>query len=938
MKGIVFGSLVIALPLAHADWEEITSNVPTTIAGLYAPDERMVSDGTNLYVLGSTGVYVSDDNGSTFTAINTVTGTIGGVDLSTAGLRGLEFENGFVWTFDDPASGRINGLSSIYRLTPGQTTWTPAGNGFPILQTGDVADDISYDSSTGTYYAAASANNASPVPNAGSVWTSTDGLNWTERATGLSGLGLPTSILARDGVAYVHFPNSGLFKSTDQGLNWEAVPAFGNAPYGNLVELNGTVFLHRDNGGDDIEMKFTNDDGATFGSSKVPIGGRHMESGNGILTAAGGGRARFNQTNGNPGMWFSATGGLTWDAIDNTGMQVDNVDQTVDTVVRSSTHIYAITLNSDFTTSRLWRRPLSELDLRATTQIYRDPEGGPKLAGEALTLSVGAAGTGTLSYQWKKGGVDIPGATDADYTIADPQAADNGSYTVEVTGDLGTVTSDAAVLDIRVTLAGLNDPDFVKTGNANWGKAHLLPNGNIVQVDYFSARIFDTSGNLLASRNLGFTDIRNSLVDENGDILLQRDLHLVRIDGNTLEDDASWPTWTATPQLGGRVIRGIAELPGSGYLVVSDRDLDLGADPIDHLVLVNYDGTLDGSFTFFDAADQFANYSKVTVSTDGDIYAGETTNTFYRVSNTGTLLQTYTGAGNVNILRALGDDKVLLVSNGTTPKLYNEDGSRDTSFNPSDLSFSSGDVLDVAQEQNGQLTFAGSFSHFNGVTVPKYARLNTDGTLDTDFNAIQGFETDTLGVIFNSKSMGGITYDPRGFYYVTPLATDNAQFQRNGHRGIARMFADPVSAPPAGTNFADYATANFPEGLRGPDDDGNGNGITNFQEYIHVITDGDFGKLPSGEFRTASELGILTGDPQDQYLTLSVRVRRDATNVSIVPKASADLSNIGTGQANATQVGLPVDAGDVLIYTFRTIFRVADQSRGFLIAEITESP
>ena len=65
--------------------------------------------------------------------------------------------------------------------------------------------------------------------------------------------------------------------------------------------------------------------------------------------------------------------------------------------------------------------------------------------GTALTVAVAGNGssTGTLSYQWRKNGADVPsGGTSATYTIASAAIADTGSYTVVVTRTLnGTTTS-----------------------------------------------------------------------------------------------------------------------------------------------------------------------------------------------------------------------------------------------------------------------------------------------------------------------------------------------------------------------------------------------------------------------------------------------------------------------------------------------------------------
>ena len=71
-------------------------------------------------------------------------------------------------------------------------------------------------------------------------------------------------------------------------------------------------------------------------------------------------------------------------------------------------------------------------------------------AGQTATFSVAATGTGTLTYQWKKNGAAISGATSASYTTPATVASDNGaSFTVTVTGASGSVTSNAATLTVN---------------------------------------------------------------------------------------------------------------------------------------------------------------------------------------------------------------------------------------------------------------------------------------------------------------------------------------------------------------------------------------------------------------------------------------------------------------------------------------------------------
>ena len=80
--------------------------------------------------------------------------------------------------------------------------------------------------------------------------------------------------------------------------------------------------------------------------------------------------------------------------------------------------------------------------------ITTSPQNQQVTEGGSVTFTVVASGTAPLSYQWKKGGADIAGATGSSYRIASALLADAGSYTVVVTNSVGSKTSDPAMLTV----------------------------------------------------------------------------------------------------------------------------------------------------------------------------------------------------------------------------------------------------------------------------------------------------------------------------------------------------------------------------------------------------------------------------------------------------------------------------------------------------------
>lgn len=86
----------------------------------------------------------------------------------------------------------------------------------------------------------------------------------------------------------------------------------------------------------------------------------------------------------------------------------------------------------------------------APPTITTQPANVTVTAGATAAFTVAATGSGTLSYQWKKGGTAITGATSASYTTPVTALADNGaSFTVTVTNAQGAATSNAAVLTVQ---------------------------------------------------------------------------------------------------------------------------------------------------------------------------------------------------------------------------------------------------------------------------------------------------------------------------------------------------------------------------------------------------------------------------------------------------------------------------------------------------------
>lgn len=100
---------------------------------------------------------------------------------------------------------------------------------------------------------------------------------------------------------------------------------------------------------------------------------------------------------------------------------------------------------------------LNEASSIMPVQITSQPSSATLLSGDALTLSVGVIGGGSLAFRWYKDGVLIESATDSYLTIQNATIDDSASYMVRVSNSVGSVTSIPAVIEVEEVPAVMRD-------------------------------------------------------------------------------------------------------------------------------------------------------------------------------------------------------------------------------------------------------------------------------------------------------------------------------------------------------------------------------------------------------------------------------------------------------------------------------------------------
>ena len=117
------------------------------------------------------------------------------------------------------------------------------------------------------------------------------------------------------------------------------------------------------------------------------------------------------------------------------------------TAMAYSETAYSVVVSNDLGTATSNN---ASLTVTVKPVISTQPEAQAVIAGQTATFSVVATGTAPLSYQWKKNGTDIPGATSSSYTTPATTMADkDAKYSVVVSNSAGSVTSSEATLTVN---------------------------------------------------------------------------------------------------------------------------------------------------------------------------------------------------------------------------------------------------------------------------------------------------------------------------------------------------------------------------------------------------------------------------------------------------------------------------------------------------------
>ncbi|MDP3209074.1 MAG: hypothetical protein Q8M65_07985, partial [Rhodoglobus sp.] len=316
--------------------------------------------------------------------------------------------------------------------------------------------------------------------------------------------------------------------------------------------------------------------------------------------------------------------------------------------------------------------PVTLSGTNAAPTITTHPSALDATVGQPAVFTVVATGSGPLSYQWRRHGFAVPGATAASFAISTTELADAHSYDVVVFDGLASTTSMAATLRVAPTIYPQKlevDATFDLPAEINGASATAImpyPGGKIL--------------------------VGGDFVRINGNVARR----LARFDSNGALDTSFAPAFSL------HTFNALAVQP-DGKILAGGQFYTVNGATRNNLVRLLADGTLDPTFnpTGFGPSN---TVNTIVLQADGKILIGGSFANYNATPRTG--------------LARL-----------------NADGTLDASFNPA-LSGSSGTtdmVKAIALQADGKIVVGGNLTTVNGTARARLARLNSDGTLDTAF-------------------------------------------------------------------------------------------------------------------------------------------------------------------------------------------------------------
>ena len=250
------------------------------------------------------------------------------------------------------------------------------------------------------------------------------------------------------------------------------------------------------------------------------------------------------------------------------------------------------------------------------------------------------------------------------------------------------------------------------------------------------------------------------------------------------------------------VVRAI-DYQSDGKIIVGGEFTDFNGNPVNYICRLNPDGTEDTTFTSNIGTGFDNNVNAIKVQSDDKILVGgnftdfnkTAVNYICRLNSNGTKDTTFIsniGSGfdnGVNSIKLLSDNTIIVGGNfidfdgstvGRIAKL-NSNGTYNSSFTTNAGTGFDGDVLSLDIDSSDNIYVGGGFSDFNGTTVQYAAKMSGTGVQNSTFssNISTNLNKEVIAIRYNSNKVliGGVFTGAfgTGLNYIYQLNPDGTQ-------------------------------------------------------------------------------------------------------------------------------------------------------------------
>lgn len=515
---------------------------------------------------------------------------------------------------------------------------------------------------------------------------------------------------------------------------------------------------------------------------------------------------------------------------------------------------------------------------QAQLNITRQPERLVAVpSGQTATFSVDVTASPAPTFQWRRSGLPIAGATGASYSIPAARQFDSDFYDVVITSGGTTALSQSSRL--LVTL-----PSYPGAVTVDPARSLRLEGPESV------------SSTLPVLAHAVLPDGRFYLAGDFSTVDEQSRPHLLRFHANgTIDPTFTPPAFDARPQ-------GLAVRP-DGRLVVTGLFKTVGGVPCGGIVGLNPDGSRD---TAFAVGTGFANgvYNPPYIAPNGSIYVTGggfgsyqgSAALYYiaRLTSTGALDPTFTGPSyTVNGNSSINPNGFVFGPAGEIYVYGNFDtvngaprhrlarllasGQVDPTFNPG--TGPNNFVYAVTVLSTGQLVIGGDFTAYNGTPVGRIARLTLNGSLDSTFATGSGF-SQQVGFLAELPGNAVFVGSVGNSYNGTPVGT-GVRLEANGTRDTGFNYnlgrPDGIGLLPGNRLLVSGGVLpNFRPGVRVLE--ANGTLVAGVQPSLRFPARVSLlAPLPGGRVLVAGSFTHVNGTPRPYVMRLNADLSLDAS-------------------------------------------------------------